>query len=253
MAVASFAGIFTPSTYSQETPSWAIQGIAQDIANIVLAVPVLLISTYFLHKQSLKALPLWLGVLFYMAYSYAIYAFDIHFNFLFLIYVAVLGLSFYTIVGSVASLDFAHVSKLLSFNNDRKVKLVSAFLMLLAIFFAFLWLSDILSALFTNSAPQGVKEIGLPVNPIHVLDLAFALPGMAITSITLWRKYVLGYLFAVPFLVFGMLMGAAIISILIVSHMQGYPASFGVGVLITAIVLACSFLSILLLKEVRNS
>lgn len=45
-------------------------------------------------KGSVKAFLVWSGVPLYLIYAYVIYAFDIHFNRLFLVYVAILGLSF---------------------------------------------------------------------------------------------------------------------------------------------------------------
>jgi len=93
--LASASGIFLKSIYARETPSWAVQGIGQDIVNIV-AVVVLLIAVSFVNKESVKAFLVWSGVLLYLIYAYVIYAFDVHFNSLFLVYVAILGLSFPT-------------------------------------------------------------------------------------------------------------------------------------------------------------
>ena len=49
--VASASGIFLKSIYARETPSWALQGVAQDIVNLV-AVVVLFIAAYFMNKGS---------------------------------------------------------------------------------------------------------------------------------------------------------------------------------------------------------
>jgi len=94
VAGASGAGIFVKSIYSQETVSYTAQGVGQDIVNIVVAIPVLLISAYFLRKRSVRALLVWLGALVYVVYSYVMYAFSVHFGFLFPFYIAVLGLFF---------------------------------------------------------------------------------------------------------------------------------------------------------------
>jgi hypothetical protein len=45
------------------------------------------------------------GILVYSVYSYAIYAFDVRFNALFLVYVAVLGLSIYALIGGLTAVD----------------------------------------------------------------------------------------------------------------------------------------------------
>jgi hypothetical protein len=61
VAGASAAGIFVKSIDSQEMATYAAQGIGQDIVNIIVAVPALLVSAYFLSKRSVRALLVWLG------------------------------------------------------------------------------------------------------------------------------------------------------------------------------------------------
>ena len=92
--LASSAGLLLKSVYARELPSYAHQAVAQDIENIVAAVLLLIIAVA--SKGSAKAFLLWIGVLLTLIYSYSIYAFAVHFNGLFLVYVAILGLSFYT-------------------------------------------------------------------------------------------------------------------------------------------------------------
>src|SRR5689334_551936 len=101
--LASCAGLFLKGTYARETTSYALQSVGQDIENLVAAA-ALLLTAYFVSKGSMKAFLLWIGVLLALIYSYIIYAFAVHFNSLFLVYVAILGLSFYTLVGSLIRL-----------------------------------------------------------------------------------------------------------------------------------------------------
>src|SRR6266496_3900482 len=95
--ISSSAGLFIKSIYARETLSWMVQAYGQDIANLVAAA-ALLSAVYFVSKGSVKAFLVWIGVLLSLLYPYVIYAFDIHFNSLFLVYVALVGLSFYTLV-----------------------------------------------------------------------------------------------------------------------------------------------------------
>jgi hypothetical protein len=82
------------SVYARETEDFAAQGVGQDIANLI-AYPILLLLAWAASRGSVRAYLAWLGILIYSGYSYAIYAFDVGFNALFLVYVAVLGLSIY--------------------------------------------------------------------------------------------------------------------------------------------------------------
>lgn len=235
MAWVSYLGIFVSDTYARETLNWASQAIGQDYVNLFLAAPALIISAYFINKGSLKAYLVWLGVLIYVIYSYILYAFFIHFGPHFLVYVAVLGLSFYSLVGSLSDVGWDSLPDIFS-----GVKVAHAKMLLsgVALMFSFLWLSDIMDALSKNSLPAGVADIGLWVNPIQVLDLAFLLPGAVITALLLGKKKSAGYLFAVPLMVFFMIMGVAIILIFWILSKNGYPFPAAQGILMSAIVIA---------------
>lgn len=102
--IASSAGLLLKSLYARETMSWTVQAYGQDIANIVAAA-ALFIAVYFISKGSVKAFLVWMGVVIALMYPYIIYAFAIHFNSLFLVYVAIVGLSFSTLLGSMMHLD----------------------------------------------------------------------------------------------------------------------------------------------------
>src|SRR6266496_1853905 len=95
--ISSSAGLFIKSIYARETLSWTVQAYGQDIANLVAAA-ALLIAAYFVSKGSVKAFLVWIGVLLSLLYPYVIYAFDIHFNSLFLVYVTLVCLFSFTVV-----------------------------------------------------------------------------------------------------------------------------------------------------------
>jgi hypothetical protein len=245
---ASASGIFLKSIYARETPSWAIQGIGQDIVNLV-AVVVLCIAAYFANKGSAKAFLVWSGVLLYLLYAYSIYAFDVHFNRLFLVYVAIVGLSFYALVGSVIHL---HLDGLQAyFSANTRARLVSVFFLILGIVFSLLWLREEISALITGNIPPSVTQANLPTNPVHILDLGLYLPAILMTALLLWRRNLLGYLLAGPLLVFSILTGTAILVIFLVMSSKGVPTSVGIEVFFAIIIVVSLVLSWLFLREVK--
>lgn len=247
--LASASGILLTSIYARETPSWAVQGIGQDIVNII-AVVVLLIAVYFVNKESVKAALVWSAVLLYLIYAYVIYAFDVHYNRLFLVYVAILGLSFYTFFGSMLDLQPGRLQP--HFVAITRARAVSVYLLLVAVLFALLWLSQDIPAIVAGKVPQSVKEMGLLTNPVHVLDLGIYLPGMIITAVLLWRRRFLGYFFALPMLMFSILTGIGIIAIDVVSGMRGLPTSLGVDLFLAAIIIVSLILSVLYGQEVKQ-
>ncbi|MDQ2904498.1 MAG: hypothetical protein M3Y81_13205 [Chloroflexota bacterium] len=136
---ASSAGLFLKSIYARETMSWTVQAYGQDIANSVAAA-TLFMAVFFVNKESVKALLVWMGVVIALIYPYIIYAFDIHFNSLFLVYVAIVGLSFYTLLGSMMRINLNSLQP--SFAATTKSRPVGVFLLLVALLFSLLWLRD---------------------------------------------------------------------------------------------------------------
>ena len=242
------ASLSRVSIYARETPSWAVQGIGQDIVNLV-AVVVLFIVAYFVNKESIKAVLVWSGVLLYLIYAYVIYAFDVHFNRLVLVYVAILGLSFYALVSSVIHMYLDRLQASVSANT--KARAVSVFFLVLGIVFYLLWLREDIPALLTGNIPPGVTAANLPTNPVHVLDVGLYLPAMIITALLLWRRKFLGYLLAGPLLVFSILTGTAILVIFLVMNSKGMPTSFGIEAFFVVIILVSLVLSVLFLREVK--
>jgi hypothetical protein len=246
--LASGMGLLLKSIHARETMSWTIQTYGQDIANLVSAA-TLFITVFFVPKGSVKAFLVWIGVLLTLLYAYVIYAFALHFNSLFLVYVAIVGLSFYALIGSMIGLHMSSLQPHIVGNS--KARPVSIFLLVLAFLFYLLWLSQDIPALLTGKIPSTVTENGLLTDPVHVLDLGLLLPAMIITSISLWRGKLLGFLFAVPLLVFSVLTGMGILATFLIMSSQGMPASLGVELFFAVIIVVSLVLSVLYLREVK--
>lgn len=82
-----------------------LQAYGQDTVTLVLVVPLLPIGLQLARRGSLRGTLLWLGALAYMAYTYASYAAITQFNPFFLGYVALFGLSTYTLTGGLFDID----------------------------------------------------------------------------------------------------------------------------------------------------
>ena len=249
MAAVSLLGVADPRTYGKETVNWAAQAVGQDYVNLCVVFPTLLVSSLLiLRRDSFRAFLAWLGVLIYLIYSYVLYSFFVHFGPLFLLYVATLGLSFYSLVGALGSLDWQGTG--VRFTNV-KTKPASVLLGLVAVLFALLWLADIAGALLRGGIPVDLDEVGQVVNPVHVLDLALLLPGAFIVAVLLWRRRILGLTLAVPFLVFFVLMGAAIISMMVVTAQKGFALAFPQMVVMGVIIFLSSAIAIRYLRRVQ--
>jgi hypothetical protein len=248
-AVVSYAGIFITSTYARENALYAAQGIGQDIVNMFIVVPILLISAFFAWQKSKLGLLIWSGAVSYLAYSYTIYCFGMHFNNLFLAYCAILGLSFY----SLAYFVITSLKEIVSdwFSNKISTKSTGIFLIVIAILFYFIWLSEIIPAILINTIPKSIIESGLLINPVHVLDIAICLPAFIITGIALIKKKNIGFLLAPTMLIFCILMSVAIAAMVIVMKVKGLEANLSLTAVFGFITLVSSIFLVQYLRKLK--
>lgn len=232
--LASVAGLFSASVYGAETVNWAAQGRGQDAVNLVV-YPVMLVLAWRAARGSLPAFLGWLGAIAYSAYSYLLYAGWVHFGVLFPIYVATFGLSTYALIGGLAKIDPARLKA--AFRTSVPNRGVGTVLAGLGGLFAMLWMSEIVPPLLDGSTPQMLLDAGLASNPVWVLDLGIVLPAMILAGVMLRRDRPLGYLLAGPLLVFGIVMGAAIVGMFIALALASEPVTVAAATMIGLIVL----------------
>jgi len=217
-AVASAAGILAPAIYARETALWAAQGAGQDAVTLP-AAPAVLTAAWYARRGGIAATFVWLGLTLYLAYSYVLYAFFVHFNALFLVYVGVLGLSAYAIAGAAADLGRRSWDR--RFAGAKGERALAGLMIVAAIAFAGLWLSEIVPALAAGVPPPSARDAGLIVNPVHVLDLGLVIPAMLASGILLWRRRPIGFLAALPLATFMVTMGVAIAGMAMVMAARG--------------------------------
>jgi hypothetical protein len=247
MALASAAGVFVPAVYAKETTSWAAQGAGQDVVNLFIVFPALVVSAWYAGRGSQRAVLVWLGIMIYVVYSYVMYAFFVHFGPIFPVYVAVLGLSSYALAGAALDIRAAEWRRLWA--PVFRSRAVSVMLLFVAVAFGCMWVVAIVRALASGTAPEGVADIGLPVNPVHVLDLAFLLPLTFATGVAHWKGRAFGLVLATPLLVFFVLMDAAIISMVFYMRAAGVPTSLALEPAMVAGIAISIALTVVMLRN----
>lgn len=215
IAICSSIGIWNQNLYSRETIDWLSQTIGQDISNLFFVVPILIVSSFYASNGNKIAKIIWIGTIITNIYSYVIYCFTVHFNFLFHVYCLILGLSIYSVIYfSINNFkeDFKNW-----FTEKVPTKAIGIFLFTIAVIFVLLWLSQSLPGAFTNTVPKSISNDGLLTNPIHVLDFSFYLPLMFIAAVMIIKKKTLGYILAPMMTVFGIITNINIICLMSVS------------------------------------
>jgi hypothetical protein len=246
----SIVGLFFPNTYSKETPNWIAQAVGQDIFDLFLVVPFLLITAIFVYMKKRIALLIWSGAIFYLIYSFVIYCFAVHFNRLFLLYCVILGLSFY----SFAYFLWSQLKKPVTDRVDDKIpaKGIGIYLIVIACVLWLLWLSEILPSVITGSTPKNIMEMGLMTNPVHALDISIVLPGIFIVGILLLKRKPLGLLLTPAMLVFMILMDITIGGLNIIMQARGLEGSYVISVVMAVLTLVSVLLLITYLRSIKR-
>lgn len=177
-AIVSLSGITNIQIYSPLTPHELLPGaMSQDIVALISAIGIVVAIRQIIKGCNLAWL-VWLGFTGYLLYAYAIYSFDRVYNNFFLIYIAIFGLSLYTII-----LFFMHAD-LSQFDFTKNITLprksVGLYFLILVLMFLMVWLSIVIPGMHNNKPPVG--------NSIFVLDLSFFLPLLTIGAFQLFAK-----------------------------------------------------------------
>jgi hypothetical protein len=219
VALTAVAGIFWPATYARETLFSAAGGIGSDLVDLLLVVPVLLISGIKGYRGSVPARLVWLGTLGYLLYNFVLYAFGVHFNALFLVYCATLSLCFYATVFSLPFISLEQIAQTYSPRALRKT--IAVLLIVMAMLFAAFDLGEDIPALLAGRIPASVTQMNLPVSLVHALDLMFLIPGMCITAFLLFRRKPSGYALAPAFLALLATMNIELAVLMVVMSLKG--------------------------------
>ena len=148
--------------YGALTTSFTDQAIAQDLVNLFFVSPVMALLAWRGLRNSLASYLVWLGFLTFTVYNYAIYAFSIDFGPLFLLWVAVLGMASFSLIGGASAVVPTGVANAL---GNRKERFTGVFMLVVVALFAIMWLSDIVPALTDDSTPASVQDVGCPTQP----------------------------------------------------------------------------------------
>ncbi|MET3905228.1 hypothetical protein [Paenarthrobacter sp. 4246] len=218
-AAGSVIGLLVPNViYGRETPVLFNAGIAQDLVNLFIVAPLMLILAIRASRGSLRSGLCLVGFLAFTAYNYAIYTFSVHFGPLFLLWVAVLGLSVFAAAGSLAGLLRPGSG---AASVRQHVGLPAWFLIALGVMFAVLWLSQIVPDLLAGRPSTSAALWDVPTDPVHVLDLALYIPAICASGVLLLRHHRIGYASAPGSLIFLSLTCLPILVIPFVTHARG--------------------------------
>jgi multisubunit Na+/H+ antiporter MnhF subunit len=183
--VAAGWGVASPTIYASVVdPSLQPGAFAQDIISVIAAAGLLALSSRQ-RSHRIKDQIVALGLLGYLFYGYGIYVIERAYNGLYLVYLAIFALAFWSLVVAGASLRHQVIART---SLTRSTRLVSACGAILqpAIFYP-LWIGMLLPLM---SSGQKIDSL----YSIFILDLCFIMPAFLLLGLMAYRNRSLGLL-----------------------------------------------------------
>ena len=181
--VAAVIGVVNFEIYDGVVGAEILPGVvSQDVLTIVAAVLLLFLSLRSSEAAAKRQIVV-LGLLGYLFYAYGIYAIEQIYNSLYFLYLALFGLSFYSLIYGAASLR-SEIVRQVSL-PDLVRKLAVGFSLFIAIFFSLIWILALVPLLQSGERIENLYSI-------YILDLSFIMPAFAILAVMMARKKGLG-------------------------------------------------------------
>lgn len=152
-----------------------------------------------------------------------IYTTAVHVGPLYLLWIAVLGVACYALIGGASRIGADPTSSV----AGQRVRFAGWFQIIAAGLFALLWLRDIVSAMIAGRTPSSAAELRLPSNPVHVLDLALFLPAVMVSGILLLRRHPLAWRSTPAALVFIAATGLPALATPVLARARGLTPDWG--------------------------
>ena len=184
MAAASVAGLLVRATV-YPTDELVQAFVPNDVATLLVGLPILLGSMWLARRGRLMGLLLWPGALFYVLYNYLVYVLAMPFGAAFLLHVVLLLLSAYTLIALLASIDGSAVQQRLAGSVPERV--AGGILAGLGLLFA-LRAAAVMIGTLASQAAMVDTEVAL-----NVTDMTIG-PALVIGGVSLWRRRGFGYL-----------------------------------------------------------
>ncbi len=234
--------IVNPDVYQNFVdPDYIAESIGQDIITLIAAGFVIIISLCF-KKASSRLRLTGLGLLIYLAYAYAIYAFGGVYNILFFNYIAILGLSvfgsFYLATDSLYKIREEEGN---TKHRGKFAKTTAVFLSVTVILLGMIWI--------TSAAEHITNHTKARETVIYVLDLSLILPLFAVSAITLFRRKTEGWYLGVVTMVKALTIGLSIVTGQLVKYFRGLEMDWFLVILFGTFTISALIINIIMKPE----
>ncbi|HAJ38819.1 MAG TPA: hypothetical protein DCL15_24395 [Chloroflexi bacterium] len=231
--------------YYWDTVSSVAQMQANDLVMLVLGAPLLATSFWLARRGSLRGRLLMTGTLGFVLYTYMSMCFGAAYNALFLVYVALFGLSLYAFILSMMSFDLATLPQRFAPSLPRRW--IAGVLFFAAAFLTLAWLGRIAPTITQTQPPPLENTTSLF---IQAMDLALIVPLCVLAGVLLLRRSAWGSLLAAVALTKFLTMGLAVSLMGLNMARVGVPVSVVEVGLFPLLTLLNLIMAVLLLRSI---
>ena len=160
--------------------------LAQDIISIPTAVILAMLSMALLKSPGVKVFVSMLGLTGYFFYSYGLYVMQGQYTSLYLVYLAIFGLSLYSLIWGLTSFKPESVQQVRLPNDLRRA--VGIFLTTIVVMLGPLWLIRISEDVARNTPGE--------IYAVFILDLCVVFPAFGLIAASLFRQHPFSYFLA---------------------------------------------------------
>ena len=218
--------IYGQGVYKHMSADVAIQGIGQDYVTLFLGIPLLGLAFLMARRGGLRSRLFLSGVLGYFLVTYLFYLAMGTYSVLYLVYVFLLGSSFFAFSLSLMGFEIERLPE--AFGPRTPIKLAGGFLIFNTLAIALMWLGVVVPPLLDGSIyPVELQHYTTLI--VQGFDLGLLLPLSFVSGLLLLKKRPLGYLLVPVYLVFLSLLMTALSAKIVAMGLAGVsiiPAIF---------------------------
>lgn len=243
-AVASLASIiFRDKVYPSEELLQAF--LPNDIVNLLIGVPILLVSMWLARRGSLIGLLFWPGALLFGLYNYLIYLFGLPFGAMYSFHLVLVTVSIYTLIGLVASIDGTVVKQRLAGRVPER--LAGGVLFVAGVAFG-------LFALIVIERAE-LSDTYLPKSELALSTADFIISAAwIIGGVLLWRRQPLGYVGGTGLLFTLSMLFVGLLAVLLLQPLLTGALFSASDVIVVFVMTAISFIPLILfIRGTRKS
>jgi hypothetical protein len=211
--------------YYYDTVSSAAQQQGNDVVTLFVALPLLVVSIWMTLRGSLRGRLLLTGTIGFFLYTYLSMCMLTAFNALFLVYVAIFGMSLYAFILCMMSFDLETLPR--HFSDRLPRGWIAALLFVIGAFLTLSWLGRVLSPLVQDIPPLLDNATTMV---IQAMDLSLVVPLAVLSGILLLCRNAWGYLLTSVFVLKTIALGLAVSAMVVNMTLAGAPEGAGIAI-----------------------